>query len=343
MLRCIQLAKNGLPEAMPNPSVGALLVHNGQIISEGFTSAYGGPHAEVNAIKNLSNTSLLLEATLYVTLEPCSHFGKTPPCADLIIASGIKKVVIGGTDPNPKVAGNGIKKLIEAGCDVIVGVLAEACEAVNKRFYTFHTQKRPFITLKWAETKDHFIAPLSKNRGIAKEPFWITNRFSRQHAHKMRAMEQAILVGTQTVLQDNPSLTTRDWHGTSPIRVILDRTLKIPKDAAIYDSNAPTLIITEQKREAVQNITFETIVFSETLAKQICAIAYKHNIQSILIEGGAKMLQTFIDENLWDEAFVFTGATQFKTGISAPLLSEELVSETILKDDLLTYYKNQTN
>ena len=217
--RCLEIAKNGLIAAMPNPSVGAVIVYNDTIIGEGFTDAYGGNHAEVNAIKAVKNKSLLSKSTLYVSLEPCSHFGKTPPCCNLIIENKIPNIVVGIIDSNEKVAGQGIKKLLEAGLNVTVGVLEKDCYASNIRFFTFHEKKRPFVILKWAESQDGFIAP---EKRIEQKPFWITNEFSRQLVHKWRSEEQSILVGTQTVIDDNPSLNVRDWSGKNPTRIKME-------------------------------------------------------------------------------------------------------------------------
>ncbi len=220
MLRCIQIAKNGLGTTAPNPMVGAVIVNENRIIGEGFTSAFGGSHAEVNAIRSVQDKSLLKSSTLYVTLEPCSHYGKTPPCADLIIKMGLKKVVIGLIDPHEKVAGNGIKKLEASGCIVQVGILQKECAEHHKRFLTFYTKKRPYIILKWAETADGFIAPEPSQREIDKKPFWITNTTSRQLVHKWRSEEPGILVGNNTVLADNPKLNLRDWKGHAPTRIV---------------------------------------------------------------------------------------------------------------------------
>ncbi|SNR82542.1 diaminohydroxyphosphoribosylaminopyrimidine deaminase [Dokdonia pacifica] len=310
---------------MPNPSVGALLLVNDIIIAEGYTSAYGGPHAEVNAITYAQTHSpeLLQKATLYVTLEPCSHHGKTPPCADLVVASGIKKVVIGTTDPHAKVAGNGIKKLMEAGIDVTVGVLESQCYEANKRFFTYHEKKRPYILLKWAETLDGYIAPAHRDK---KAPVWITNLYARQLVHKWRSEEQAILVGANTVLADNPSLTTRDWEGKSPLRVVLDKSDTIPKDAQVFNEQAATIVIKSQDPE------------------EIGSILYKKEVQSIIIEGGAKTLQRFIDTGNWDEARVFTGKTTFGNGTKAPVFPKQPTSSITqdIKGDILTTYKNKT-
>ena len=350
MQRCIDLAKNGLGTTYPNPLVGSVIVHNAKIIGEGWHKQAGQPHAEVNAINSIKNKEQLKDATIYVSLEPCSHFGKTPPCADLIINNGIKNVIIGSTDPNPKVAGNGIKKLIEAGCSVTVGVLEDKCSALNKRFFTFHNKKRPYIILKWAQTINGFIAPSemrSNSKKIKdKNPVWITNTYSRQRTHQLRAQEQAILVGTNTVLTDNPSLTTRDWYGNSPTRIILDKKLKIPAEAAVLDGTVPTIIITEKKKEDSENRCFEVIDFQKNIAEQICNVLHKHKLQSVIIEGGAMTLQTFINANLWDEAYLFTGNAIFENGVKAPSFSEEnkssisLLSEEKIQNDTLQIFKN---
>lgn len=342
MLRCIQLAKNGLGTTYPNPLVGSVIVHNNKIIGEGWHYKAGQPHAEVNAIASVNETDLLKDATIYVSLEPCSHFGKTPPCADLIIEKGIKKVVIGSTDPNPKVAGHGIKKLMEAGCEVIVGVLENECNELNKRFFTFHSKKRPYIFLKWAVTADGFIAPKNETRE-EKKPVWITNEFSRQLAHKMRAEEQSILVGTNTVLQDNPSLTVRDWSGENPMRIVIDRNLKIPEDFSVLNGQVKTIVFTEKNMSEKENLEFFKIDFSEEISAQICETLFHRNIQSVIIEGGAKTLQTFIDTNLWDEALVFKNTISFVDGISAPNFKGKLISQKIIKNDLLQIYKNENH
>ena len=324
--RCIEVAKNGLGSTRPNPMVGSVIVHNNKIIGEGYTSSYGSNHAEVNAIKSVINKDLLKEATLYVTLEPCSHFGKTPPCSDLIIKHQIPNIVIGCIDNNEKVAGKGIKKLKSTGCNVIVGVLENECKNHHKRFFTYHNKKRPYIILKWAETTDNFIAPAIQKE---QKPIWITNKVSRQLVHKWRAEEQAILVGTNTVIKDNPSLTTRDWVGQNPIRIVIDKDNKLSKDHSVFNNESETITITKNN-----------IDFSGNICKQICDILYLKNINSVIIEGGSKTLQTFIDENLWDEARVFTGSINFKEGIKAPMFSGTLISEENINTDILKIYKN---
>ena len=333
--RALQIAKNGLGSTRPNPMVGAVIVYQNKIIGEGFTSVYGGSHAEVNAINAVIDKSLLIKSTLYVTLEPCSHHGKTPPCSDLIIKHNIPKVVIGCFDDNPEVAGKGITKLKASGCDVTVGVLENECKAHHKRFFTFHNKKRPYIILKWAETKDGFIAPKTKNK---KEPVWITNPYSRQLVHKWRAEEQAILVGTNTVIEDNPSLTVRDWTGNNPIRVILDKDLKLDMAHSVFYNDSDIIVVNgKQEVERHKIIDWNT---KNKVAQKICDVLYKYEINSIIIEGGAKTLQTFINENLWDEARVFIGQTEFKDGIKVPQLKGKLISEEKIWDDILKIYEN---
>lgn len=341
MLRCIQIAKNGLGTTAPNPMVGAVVVHNSQIIGEGFTSEYGGPHAEVNAINSVTDKSLLPKATLYVTLEPCSHFGKTPPCADLIIKHKIHTVVIGLLDPHDKVAGKGIQKLKDAGCEVITGVLEKECIEHHKRFLTFQEKKRPYIILKWAETEDGFIAPDKKLRNT-KQPFWITNEYSKLLVHKWRGEEQSILVGTTTVLEDNPKLDTRHWKGKNPIRIVLDKSLKIDATFHVLDGSIKTILFTEEPDASkyITGIKYILIDFSKNIASQICEKLYEAQLLSVFIEGGTKTIQSFIDANLWDEARIFTGATKFNTGTKAPQLKGRLASESILEKDLLKIIYN---
>ena len=324
--RCLKIAKNGLGSTRPNPMVGAIIVCDDKVIGEGFTSPYGQSHAEVNAINAVKNKALLKKSTLYVTLEPCSHHGKTPPCSDLIISHNIPKVVIGCIDDNPQVVGKGIAKLKASGCEVIVGVLENECKIHHKRFFTFHNKKRPYIILKWAETKDGFIAPKTKDK---QKPIWITNRYSRQLVHKWRSEEQVILVGTNTVIEDNPSLTVRDWTGDNPTRIVIDKSLKLNSELKLFDNAAKTISISNKE-----------IDFKKNISKQICDLLFKENINSIIIEGGSKTLQTFIDEGLWDEARVFVGLTEFKEGVKAPQFKGKLASEQSILDDSLKVYLN---
>ncbi|MEC4005457.1 bifunctional diaminohydroxyphosphoribosylaminopyrimidine deaminase/5-amino-6-(5-phosphoribosylamino)uracil reductase RibD [Flavobacterium sp. SUN052] len=325
--RCIELAKNGLGTTYPNPLVGSVIVYNNEIIGEGWHRKAGEPHAEVNAINSVKDKSLLNKSTIYVSLEPCSHFGKTPPCCDLIIANAIPNVVIGTIDPFAKVAGNGIKKLIEAGKNVTIGILEEECNELNKRFFTFHTKKRPYIILKWAESQGGFIAPSSKEN---QKPVWITNEYSRQLVHKWRSEEQAILVGTNTVIDDNPSLTTRDWTGNNPIRIVLDQNNRISKENLIFDNQAKTI--------SISNDNFN---FTNNLGQKITDLLFYEEIQSIIIEGGRQTLQTFIDENLWDEARVFKGRINFKNGTKAPKINfKNIKRQQILEDELLIFFNH---
>ncbi|WGH76153.1 bifunctional diaminohydroxyphosphoribosylaminopyrimidine deaminase/5-amino-6-(5-phosphoribosylamino)uracil reductase RibD [Tenacibaculum tangerinum] len=351
--RCLQLAKNGIGTTRPNPSVGAVIVHNNTIIGEGFTSPYGGSHAEVNAIHAVQNQELLKEATIYVTLEPCSHYGKTPPCADLILEKQIPTIVIGCVDTNSLVAGKGIERLQKAGRNVMVGVCEEACKQQHKRFFTFQNKKRPYIILKWAETKDGFIAPLQKEE---QQPVWISNSYSQQLVHKWRSEEQAILVGTNTVIADNPSLTVRSWKGNNPTRVVIDKSLRIPSEVTVFDGKVQTIVLanTNEKRgnkgetvavtsndsENSHVLVYEHIDFSSRVAAQICEVLHTHQIQSVIIEGGAQTLQTFIDANLWDEARVFMGDVSFGEGVKRPVLKAKLSSEKKIKNDILRIYRN---
>jgi diaminohydroxyphosphoribosylaminopyrimidine deaminase/5-amino-6-(5-phosphoribosylamino)uracil reductase len=316
--RCIQIARNGLGTTRPNPMVGAIIVHEHKIIGEGYTSPYGGPHAEVNAIRSVSDHELLKEATLYVTLEPCSHYGKTPPCTDLIIAKGIPKVVIGCVDDNPEVAGKGISKLKKAGCQVKTGVLENECKFLHRRFFTYWNKKRPYIILKWAETQDHFIAP-DKKKKIA--PVWITNLYSRQLVHKWRAQEQAILVGSHTVRDDNPSLNVRDWYGTDPLKFILGGSLNSNSDFKVFTSGSDSAM------------TFVNL-------KELISYLHSHEINSLLVEGGSRTIQSFIDSGLWDEARVFVGRKNFGSGVPAPQLSVPISQKNKIREDLLNFYYN---
>ena len=336
--RCIELAKNGLGTTYPNPMVGSVIVYDDKIIGEGWHKKAGEPHAEVNAINSVKDKSLLKKSTIYVSLEPCSHFGKTPPCCDLIIKNGIPNVVVGTVDPNIKVAGNGIKKLIQAGSHVTVGILETECNELNKRFFTFHENKRPYIILKWAESKDGFIAPLEK---VEKKPVWITNPYSRQLVHKWRSEEQAILVGTQTVTDDNPKLDVRDWTGNNPIRVVLDQNNRISNDCQIFDNQIKTIVFSKLKPVVQkENIIFEVIDFEQNIALQIAERLYKHHIQSVIIEGGRQTLQTFIDANIWDEARIFHGNIQIGDGIKAPTLTKKSFEKYLIGDDELILSRN---
>jgi diaminohydroxyphosphoribosylaminopyrimidine deaminase/5-amino-6-(5-phosphoribosylamino)uracil reductase len=306
--------------------VGCVIVVEDQIIAEGYTSPYGGAHAEVNAIKAVKDESLLHKATLYVTLEPCAHFGKTPPCSDLIITHKIPRVVIGCLDEHEKVCGKGIAKLKAAGCEVTVGILEDECKLHHKRFFTHHTKKRPYIILKWAESSDGYIAPLSKSET---KPVWISNTHSRQLVHQWRAEEQAILVGANTVIQDNPSLTTRDVEGANPIRIVIDLKNSLAETYQVFNSESKTI-----------RLTADEISSEKPLASEVCKALYKHQINSVIIEGGQKTLQAFIEENLWDEARIFTGELKLDEGIQSPKINGTLRTETWIGSDCLKILRN---
>ena len=318
--RCIQLAKNACCNAAPNPMVGAVIVHNGIIIGEGYHIRCGEPHAEVNAIRSVKNESLLKEATSYVSLEPCSHYGKTPPCADLIIEKGIPEVVIGCMDPFSMVAGRGIEKLRKAGIKVTVGVLEKECQQLIRRFITFNTQKHPYITLKWAESADGFI---DKNREGG-NPVLLSTPLTSMVVHKRRAEHDAILVGRKTALLDNPSLTTRNWFGKDPIRLVIDKDLTLPKDLCLFDGKIRTIIFTQKvPAENHPSVEYIRLDFTQNILPQIMEVLYNLKVQSLLVEGGSILLQSFIDEDLWDEAYIETSPIYLNEGIRAPKIDEK--------------------
>lgn len=340
MHRCIDLARNGKGKVAPNPMVGCVIVHENNIIGEGYHKIYGGPHAEVNAISAVRNKTLLKESTLYVSLEPCSHTGKTPPCSDLIIRHQLKKVVIGITDPNSLVAGQGIDKLQKAGIEVVVGILENECFELNKRFFTFHKQKRPYIILKWAQSQDGFI-DFKRDAGTPIGPNWISNPVSRMLVHKWRSVEQAIVVGTNTVIYDNPKLNTRLWPGKSPVRIILDKNNRIDKSAHVFDDSITTFVFSKSKSKNQNNTFYFHFDTDRHHLKPVLDQLFEKNIQSLIVEGGEKLLQSFIDQNLWDEARVFKGSRNFKEGIAAPVIHASFrANKRILNDSLIIYYND---
>lgn len=338
MQRCLQLAALGVGNVAPNPMVGAVIVVDNKIIAEGYHHKYGMPHAEPNAINAVADKSLFATATLYVNLEPCSHYGKTPPCADLIVRSGFKRVVIGTLDPNPKVSGSGVKIIEDAGIEVLVGVLEKECYELNKRFFIFQTEKRPFVLLKWAQTADGFID--RKRTSSDEAPLLISNEITRALTHKVRSENQSILVSTNTVILDNPSLTVRYWAGRNPVRLAIDRQGRIPENYRLFDGNYATIVFTQELKKSRENLEFVPIEFDENCLMSILNTLFKKNIHSVLVEGGAKLLQSFINKACWDEAQVEISVGRIGEGVAAPVLlqmpdvSEKIANHTI------NHYKN---
>jgi len=334
MERCLELAKKGMGLVSPNPMVGCVIVYNSEIIGEGFHQKYGEAHAEVNAINSVTDKSLLNKSTLYVNLEPCAHFGKTPPCSSLIIEHKIPKVVIGCVDSFSEVTGKGIEKMKNKDIEVVVGMLEKESRILNKRFFTFHEKNRPYVILKWAESKDGFIAPNNQ-----KEPFWMTSSESKKLVHKWRAEEDAILVGRITAEKDNPCLTAREVTGKNPIRIVIDKDLKLSGDLNLFNSEAKTIIFNAINSEETGTNQFVKIYFNY-LIKNILKELHKQNIQSLIIEGGGKTLQSFIDAKLWDEAKIFTTNKELNDGVKSPNIEGKMIFETMLEGDTLEIIKN---
>jgi diaminohydroxyphosphoribosylaminopyrimidine deaminase / 5-amino-6-(5-phosphoribosylamino)uracil reductase len=335
MRRCVELAQLGSGKVSPNPMVGALIVHNDTIIGEGYHEKFGQAHAEANAINTViskvADAEILLKtSTMYVSLEPCAHFGKTPPCADLIIRYGIPRVVIGSADPFYQVNGKGVQKLKDAGIDVIEGVLSNECNFVNRRFFTRVNKQRPYIILKWAQTADRFFAP---DNGSQK---WISSPLSKMLTHKWRTEEDAILVGKNTALIDNPQLNVREAEGRNPIRIVIDRNLELPTHLYLFDYSQETIVFNAKKTGIDRNIKYlELENFDDILPQLICYQLYLMDIQSIIIEGGAKTLELFIKAGLWDEARIFTSPDTWQKGIKAPEISGQILTEQKIGTDLL--------
>lgn len=344
MTRCLELAKMGNGQVSPNPLVGCVIVCDDQIIGEGYHKKFGEAHAEVNAINDVFKNhgddapTLLANATAYVSLEPCAHFGKTPPCADLLIKHRLKKVVIGNTDPFADVNGKGIEKLHNAGIKVETGILQNECSYLNRRFFTRIKQQRPFIILKWAETANGYFAP----KNTAQQ--WISGPLAKKLVHKWRTEEDAILIGKQTAIADNPQLNTREWPGKNPVRIVIDRNLQVPMNSHIYNNDAKTIIINEIKTEVQNNVHFIQMEDMQYyLPQKIAFQLYLMDIQSVIIEGGANILNQFIQGNLWDEARVFTSANSWTDGISSPIINGIITEEHYIEKDKLTIYKNNPN
>ncbi|MEP1094926.1 MAG: bifunctional diaminohydroxyphosphoribosylaminopyrimidine deaminase/5-amino-6-(5-phosphoribosylamino)uracil reductase RibD [Cyclobacteriaceae bacterium] len=333
MKRALELAELGRGYVSPNPMVGCVIVYENKIIGEGYHKRFGEAHAEVHALASVENQALIHESTAYVTLEPCAHHGRTPPCADLLVERGIKRVVIASSDPFVKVNGKGIQKLMDANIRVEMDVLRDEGDELNSRFMTFHEKNRPFVILKWAQTSDGF---------IARENFdskWISNEKSRQLVHKWRSEEDAILVGTNTAIHDNPSLTVREWEGRNPTRILLDSNLEVDQDTNLFNREASTLIFnTSLEKEEGLN---KWVKIEDITAKSILRKLHEQNIQSIIVEGGTQTLNSFIEEDCWDEARIFTASEKFGSGISAPKIEGKLIGEETFSGDILKTYRNK--
>ena len=336
MKRCLELAALGLGKTYPNPMVGSVIVYKGKIIGEGWHKKAGDAHAEVNAVNSVTDKSLLKESTIYINLEPCAHYGKTPPCAELIIKHQIPNVVVGCVDSFSEVSGKGIEMMQNNGAKVVVGVLEDECKESHKRFFTFHEKKRPYIILKWAETQDGFIAPSEQEIG---KPFWITSPESKKLVHKWRTEEASILIGTNTAEKDNPALTARLWEGKQPIRIVIDRNLRLKNSLQVLDNSTTTLVFTEKTKENSGFLNYIKIDFSK-LHQNLMHELYKRNIQSVIVEGGRKTLESFLDTNLWDEARIFTGNKNLLNGIKAPKFKIKPKSEDKVSTDVLRWFNN---
>lgn len=344
MHRCLQLAANGATFTKPNPMVGAVVVHNDKIIGEGFHRKYGEPHAEVNAVNSVKDTSLLHESMMYVSLEPCAHYGKTPPCAELIVSSKIPRVVIATTDPNPKVAGKGIEILEKNGVKVEVGLLQDEARELNKVFFVNQMYQRPFVLLKWAQSADGF---MDYNRDLQdnKPPAQISNPITQSMVHKLRTQYQGIMVGTNTALLDNPQLTARKWFGLNPTRIVIDRENKIPARSAIFNDAAPTIVFTAsvpENKAGKENVKFIEIDFAEDTNARILKQLYNEKIYSVIIEGGAKLLSSFIEKNLWDEALLEISEKKLMSGIKAPDIKGLEISAKKYLDSVQFHLKSET-
>ncbi len=337
--RCIELAKNGLGTTYPNPLVGAVIVHDNKIIGEGWHRKSGEPHAEINAINSVKDFSLLPESDIYISLEPCSHFGKTPPCASRIVELNFKRAIIGSIDPSEKVNGKGTEIIKNAGIEVITGILENECEELNKRFFTFHLKKRPYILLKWAETLNKKM----DNGTDRTEPFWISNKYSLQNTHLIRSQEQSILVGKNTALIDNPYLTCRTVKGTNPLRILKDKNREVPSSFHIFNEEAPTFIFNEKLDSKKDNLEYIRIDFSQDIIPQIMNNLYLRDIQSVMVEGGRKTLQDFIDRNCWDEAMITTSDSLVEKGTCSPALFGKITKQHYIGNNLITCIKNTSS
>jgi diaminohydroxyphosphoribosylaminopyrimidine deaminase / 5-amino-6-(5-phosphoribosylamino)uracil reductase len=339
MQRCLDLAAAGLGHVAPNPLVGSVVVYNDRIIGEGYHRIYGQAHAEPNAIASVKEKDLLPQATLYVNLEPCSHTGKTPPCSRLIISSGIKRVVVGTTDSNILVKGKGIAELRKSGCRVDTGILEQQCRFLNRRFFTFHEKKRPYIILKWAQTLDGYIDILPRLSGI-RQPTWITSEKLRMLVHKWRSEEPAIMVGTNTAAMDNPRLNVREWHGKQPVRLIIDKKLVLSPTLHVFDQSQQTIVFNTKKETRQGQIKWVRLPFESNSLWPVLEYLHAQQIQSVFVEGGQKLAQSFLDQGLWDEARVFVGSRQFGKGIAAPAVAQKQPSRVWLGKECFYWFQN---
>lgn len=327
MERCLQLAQKGEGYTRPNPMVGAVVVHHNRIIGEGYHRQYGKAHAEVNAIMAVKEEALLADSTLYVSLEPCSHQGKTPPCTGLIIAKNIPRVVIAVKDPNPVVSGRGIGMLEDKGIEVAVGILEEEARELNRIFFVNQLYKRPFVILKWAQSKDHFMDH-TRSSLQEKTPALISNRLTHTLVHKIRTQAQGILVGTRTALLDNPQLTARKWYGQHPVRIVIDKENRIPPASALFDGTTATIVFTAVYRTDLSNEGIKQLLldFNGDTNRQILQSLYREGIYSLIVEGGAHLLSSFIGKNMWDEAYVETSDKMLYEGTKAPEIQGEEIN-----------------
>jgi len=336
--RCLKLASKVNGFTYPNPMVGCVITCNNKIIGEGFHQEYGKEHAEVNAINSVKEKELLINSHLYVNLEPCSHFGKTPPCSDLIIFHKIPFVSVGSSDSNSLVAGKGIEKLRNAGCVVETKILEQKCRELNKRFYTFHEKKRPYIILKWAESKDGFIDQIRDKTHTT--PTSISDIHLKPLVHKWRSEEQSIMIGTTTALNDNPQLTVRNWSGKNPTRIVIDKSLALPINLFLFDKSTTTIVFTAKEKESDENINYVKIDFSMDTIDQILAYLFQKNIISLMVEGGTKLLESFILQDKWDEVRLIKSNKNLVNGVKAPSFKSEFDFEEIFEKDTIYYYRN---
>lgn len=333
MKRCLQLANKGKGYVMPNPLVGAVIVDNGEIIGEGYHKRYGDAHAEVNAINSVKDRNRLATSTMYVSLEPCSHYGKTPPCAELIVKSGIPKVVVAVSDPNPSVSGRGVAILKDAGIDVVVGVLSEEASEQNRVFFVNQNYKRPYVVLKWAQSSDGYIDTL-RTYGDGANAARLSNNISSAFVHKLRTEIHSIMVGTNTALLDNPKLTSRNWYGNNPTRIVVDRLGRLPSDISLFDGEVDTIVFTENDSYSINDNKAKVVKidYSDDFTTQILSYLYNEGLCSVLVEGGSGLLTSFIRESCWDQAYVEVSSKMLGNGVAAPSLD--------LTNSVMKSYKN---